>query len=225
MPVSRPERQVTAPVQRLSIAFAVSGAARYVGGLDMGRTWVRALRRLRLPLAYSFGFSPHPRVSLAAPLPVGFAAEHEWVEVYLDARVDLADVARQLPAQLPPGLSVRGVEELPLNAPPLASRIQAADYAVQFLDPPPADLAERLARLLEADTLPFTRVRGGKEVRFDLRPRILQARLEERTGAPALILRLQHGPSGAARPEDVLSALGLDPLAARVTRMALALQP
>lgn len=225
MPVSRPERQVTAPVQRLSITFSVGGAARYVGGLDMGRTWVRALRRLGLPLAYSFGFSPHPRVSLAAPLPVGFAAEREWVEVYLDARVDPADVARRLPAQLPPGLRVHAIEEVPVDAPPLASRIQAAEYAVQFVEPPPADLAERLARLLAAESLPFTRARGGKEVRFDLRPRVLAARIEEREGEPALILRLQHGPSGAARPEDVLTVLGLDPLAARVTRTALALQP
>jgi len=225
MPVSHPEHTVTAPVQRLSITFAVGGAARYVGGLDMGRTWVRALRRLGLPLAYSFGFNPHPRVSLAAPLPVGFAAEREWVEVYLDARVDPADVARRLPAQLPPGLSVRGVEEVPVDAAPLASRIQAAEYAVQFLDPPPADLAERLARLLAAESLPFTRMRGGKEVRFDLRPRILAAHVEARDGEPVLILRLQHGPSGAARPEDVLSALGLDPLATRVTRMGLRLAP
>jgi len=223
MSVSRPQRQVTAPVQRLSIAFAVSGAARYVGGLDMGRAWVRALRRLGLPLAYSFGFSPHPRVSLAAPLPVGFAAERELVEVYLDARVEPADVAGRLPAQLPAGLGVRGVEELPLNAPPLASRIQAADYVVQFLDPPPADLAERVARLLEAQTLPFARVRPGREVRFDLRPRILAARVEERAGKAALTLRLQHGPRGAARPEDVLAALGLEPAAARVTRVALVL--
>jgi len=223
MPVSRPERQVTPPAQRLSIAFAVSGAARYVGGLDMGRAWVRALRRAGLPLAYSFGFNPHPRVSLAAPLPVGFAAERELVDAYLDARVPPATVAERLSSQLPPGLSVRGVEDLPLQAPPLASRVQAADYVVHLLDPAPADLPERLARLLAAKSLPYARVRPGKEVRFDLRPRIIEARLEEQHAEPVLFLRLQLGPSGAARPEDVLAALGLDPMAARITRLALIL--
>lgn len=223
MPVGRPQREVTPPAQRLCITFAVSEGARYAGGLDMGRTWVRAFRRLGLPLAYSFGFNPHPRVSIAAPLPVGFAAEHELVEAHLDARVDPADVAERLPAQLPPGLTLRGVEELPLQSPPLPSRIRAADYVVRFIDPPPADLPERLARLLAAESLPFTRARAGKSVSFDLRPRILEARLEPRDAEPTLVLRLLHGPSGAARPEDVLSALGLDPMLARATRMGLVL--
>jgi radical SAM-linked protein len=219
MPVSRPQREVVAPVQRLVIAYAVEGPARYVGGLDMGRAWVRALRRLGLPLAYSFGFSPHPKVSIAAPLPVGFGAERELLELQLDARVDAGELARRLPAELPPGLALRGVEELPLDAPPLAAQVRAADYAVRFLDPPPPDLGERLERLLAAESLPFTRVRAKKEVRFDLRPRILEAHLD----GGVLSLRLAHGPGGAARPEDVLTALGVDPLTARVTRLGLIL--
>ncbi|HOR01343.1 MAG TPA: TIGR03936 family radical SAM-associated protein [Anaerolineae bacterium] len=224
MPVKQPQREVTAPVQRLGIAFAVAGGARYVGGLDMGRAWVRACRRLGLPLAYSFGFNPHPRVSIAAPLPVGFAAERELVEVHLDARVDPQELAARLPGQLPPGLTLRGVEELPLDSPPLPARVQAAEYLVRFLDAPPADLAERLARLLEADSLPFTRVRAVKQVSFDLRPRILEAQLDTCMGQPLLTLRLVHGPSGAARPEDVLTALGVDPMTARATRTGLVLR-
>ncbi len=224
MPVRGPQREVIAVAQRLCIAYAVGAGARYVGGLDMGRTWVRALRRLGLPLAYSFGFNPHPRVSIAAPLPVGFAAERELVEVHLDARVEPRDVAARLPAELPPGLSLRGVEELPLDSPPLPARVQAADYVVRFLEAPPADLAERLAQLLAAESLPFTRARGGKEMHFDLRPRILEAPVEVREGQIALLLRLVHGPSGAARPEDVLTALGLDPMAARATRTGLVLR-
>lgn len=224
MPVSRPQRQVTPPVQRLCIAFAVEGGARYVGGLDMGRAWVRVCRRLGLPLAYSFGFNPHPRVSIAAPLPVGFAGECELVEVQLDARVEPAELALRLPAELPPGLSLRGVEELPLDAPPLPAQVRAADYVVRFLDPPPPDLDDRLARLLATESLPFTRRRAKKEVRFDLRPRILEARIETAAGWPVLVLRLVHGPSGAARPEDVLTVLGVDPMSARATRAGLVLQ-
>ncbi len=224
MPVSPPQRQVNPPAQRLCIAFAVEGGARYVGGLDMGRAWVRACRRLGLPLAYSFGFSPHPRVSIAAPLPVGFGGERELVEVLLDARVDLADVAKRLPAQLPPGLTLRDLAELPLDAPPLAAQVRAADYVVRFLERPPADLEVRLAQLLAAESVPFRRARAGKEIHFDLRPRVLEARLEEQAAEPVLMLRLAHGPSGAARPEDVLTVLGVDPLAARATRMRLLLQ-
>ncbi len=224
MPVSRPQREVTTPAQRLCIAFAVEGGARYVGGLDMGRAWVRTCRRLGLPLAYSFGFNPHPRLSIAAPLPVGFRGEQELLEVQLDARIEPEALAGRLPAELPPGIRLRSVRELPLDAPPLPAQVRAADYVVRFPAPPPADLATRLARLLASESLPFTRRRAGKEISFDLRLRVLEASLNERAGEPVLTLRLVHGPGGAARPEDVLTALGVDPLSTRVTRTRLLLQ-
>lgn len=218
-------RVVTAPTQRLCIAFAVSGPARYAAGLDMARAWVRAFRRLGLPLSYTHGYSPHPRLSAAAPLPVGFAAEHELLDVYLDSPVDPHELAARLRGELPAGLALRSVRAIPLDEPPLPSRVRAADYVVTFLETPPQDLKARLQQLLGAESLPFTRVRQAKAVRFDLRPRILLAEVEELARQPRLLLRLVHGPGGAARPEDVLAALGLAPETTRITRVGLLLQP
>ncbi len=210
------------PVERLRLTFAVSDGASYVPHLDLTRAWVRALRRLGLPLAYSLGFNPHPRASLAAPLPVGFRAECELLDVFFDAPVDASSLAARLPAELPRGLTLRSVEPVPLQAPPLPSQVIAADYLIGFFGPPPG-LADRVARLLSAATLPYTRARADKRISFDLRPRILEAQVCERDGQPVLTLRLAHGPAGAARPDDVLAVLGLTPENARITRTRLVL--
>lgn len=222
MPVS-PNANGAPPEARLRITFGVGGAAKFVSHLDLTRTWVRALRRLGVPLAYSMGFNPHPRISVAAPLPVGFAAECEILDLYLDAPVDPDDLAKGLRSELPAGLTLRGIEPVPLQAPPVPSQVVAADYVISFYEPPPQDLAERVQRLMTADSVPFTRVRRDKEIRFDLRPRILQAEVDESAGQSVLRLRLAHGPGGAARPEDVAEVLQLDWRNARATRTALVL--
>ncbi len=214
--------QATPPVQRLRITFAVDGPAKYVPHLDITRAWVRALRRLGLAVAYSHGYHPHPRVALAAPLPVGYAAEWEMLEVFFDEAVALEELAARLCGALPGGLTVREVEAVPLQAPPLASQVVAAEYAV-VIPQPPADLQARVQRLLAAESLPFMRVRRDREVRFDLRPRILRAEVEQRDGEAVLTLQLTHGPEGAARPEDVVSALGMEWGEARATRRRLIL--
>lgn len=205
------------PQQRLRLTFAVDGVARYISHLDLTRAWVRALRRLGLPLAYTKGFNPHPRVSLAAPLPVGFAGERELLDLYLDAPADPAGLAADLQSELPEGLTLSDASPVPLAAPALPSLVVAADYAIALHQPPP-DLAARVRGLLAAASLPHTRRRKDREISFDLRPRILQAAVEEREGRPLLTLRLMHGPGGAARPEDVLAALDLAPHEATIRR-------
>jgi len=221
MPVS-PNVDGAPPVQRLGITFAVAREARYASHLDLTRAWVRALRRLGAPLAYTHGFNPHPRISVGAPLPVGFAGERELLDVYFDAALDSQELAERLRGELPAGLTLHRAEAVPLEAPALPSQVVAADYVVSFFEPA-SDLEERVKRLMAAESLPFTRVRQGKEIRFDLRPRMLRAEVQERGGQPVLLLRLTLGTSGAARPEDVVSALGLEPRNARPTRTGLVL--
>ena len=138
--------------------------------------------------------------------------------------MDLIDLARRLRAELPAGISLCAIEPVPLSEAPLPSQVEAANYLVSF-HAPPADLTERVQRLMAAESLPFRRVRKGKQVSFDLRPRVLRAEVTEVEGRPALALKLAHGPHGAARPEDVVAALGLDWSNARATRTGLVLAP
>jgi len=216
-------RPPAAPVERLRITFAVTGSACYIGHLDLARAWVRALRRLQLPVAYTHGYNPRPRLSIAAPLPVGFAGEQELLEALFDSPVDPQALTQRLLSELPNGLALRGIEKVSLQAPPLPSQVIAADYVVSFFEPPPTDLPQRVEHLMATASIPFTRIRQGKKTHFDLRPRILKAQVPRRDGQAILILRLAHGPGGAARPEDVLEALGLEVGNARITRTGLVL--
>jgi radical SAM-linked protein len=216
----QPAGPSTQPTQRLCVEFAVHGPAQYLSTLDQARVWVRALRRMGLQLSYSAGFNPHPRLVVAAPLPVGYAGEHELLEFYLDAPVEPAELTVDLASQLPQGLEILQVQEVPLQGPALPARVAAADYVVLFAAPP-ADLSQRVEQLLAAAGLPFTRVRQAKETRFDLRPRILSAQVSD----GSLTLRLTYGPEGAARPDDVVSALGMQPPDAQYTRTGLVLRP
>jgi len=188
---------------------------RFTGHLDLARAWGRWLRRAKLPVAYSKGFNPQPRMNLAAALPLGFSSECELMDVWLEESLPMDELlARLLPAA-PPGLTIRAVKEVELKGPSLQSRLTAMEYHVR-LDPRP-DLAERVAALLAAGALP--RERRGKS--YDLRPLVQDVWLE----AEGLGMRLAARPGGTGRPDQVLLELGLDPLALHIHRTQLDFAP
>ena len=90
--------------QRIRVTFATGDTVKYVGHLDMHRTWERAIRRRRLPLAYTQGFNPQARLQLAAALPVGFTGQGELADVYLNQAFEPAEFLSRLTAALPPGI-------------------------------------------------------------------------------------------------------------------------
>jgi len=125
--------------QRLYMVFSRGRALRFLSHLDMMRLWKRALRRARLPLRYSQGYHPHPRLSLAMPLSVGMTAEAEWLEVEMRASAVLDKVRERVAGQLPVGVRLRRVEEAPWKAPSLTSRLAGAEYEVEIRCPPPRE--------------------------------------------------------------------------------------
>lgn len=208
-------------MQRLRIQFTKNPAMRFTGHLDLHRAWERAFRRAGLPLAYSQGFNPHPRINLAAALPLGFTSECEIADVWLDPECPLAEVESRLASALPPGMSLTTLEQTALNLPALQTQVEAAEYVITFLDPLP-NLPDRLEALLAASNLP--RQRRGKT--YDLRRLIINADLlpvnEEGNARMSVLLSARESATG--RPEEVLAALGADPLAARFHRTRLLLQ-
>ena len=107
---TQPEQHAP-PVQRLRIKYAKRGRARFTSHRDFGRAFERALRRAAVPMAYSSGFSPHPRISYANAAPTGAASEAEYLEIGLAAACDPAAVQAALDAALPPGLDIVEVVE------------------------------------------------------------------------------------------------------------------
>ena len=201
---------------RWRITYTVDGPLRYVSHLEQVRVWERAIRRAGLPLAYSGGFTPHPRLQVALPLPLGFASEAEWLDLWLEEPVDRETIIGALAAALPEGLTIQRVEEVPPDAPALPPRVWAAEYTVTVeTTVPPDEIQRRIEGLLAAETLP--RERRGRP--YDLRPLILSLRLEEaRAGEIVLTMLLSAREGATGRPEEVLDALGLADDFFQVTR-------
>ena len=212
-------------VQRLQIRFAAEGPLRYVSHLDLMRVWERVCKRAGLPLASSRGFSPRPKIALAAPLAVGVTSECELLDLLLTERVDLEETARSLAPELTAGLRLIEVSESPLKQPSLQSMVRAASYVVEVTDRRSADRWQRdIDALLARDEIPWTQQRGKETKSYDLRALILEIELlEVADGAATLRMRLRNDERGAGRPEQVLLALGAQEEATRIHRVELEL--
>jgi len=207
-------------MKRIRIHYAKTEGLRYTSNLDMQKVWERALRRAGLPLYYSQGFHPQPRIQQACPLPLGLLSRCEIVDVWLeDDSCTLEMILKALKPTLPEGIELLKLEEVDPAAPALQKLAGSADYEITLLDPfPAAELETRVAALLAADSLP--RERRGKT--YDLRPLVEDLRVVP--GEPVGLhdrLAVRDGATG--RPDELLAALGLDPFGARAIRVRLIL--
>ena len=212
-------------MQRLRLTFGRGPAVMYISHLDITRMWERVFRRARLPLAYSQGFSPHPKISIAAPLALGVTSQAERLDVELDRRIAPAYVLRLISPELPEGFQVLGVEDVPAQWRALQAAVRFAEYRVTLHGELDGDeLAARIAGVLEAAALPRERLRDREVRRYDLRPLIDHLWLESSLPGEAVLgMRLRTDEHATGRPDEVLAALGLGevPRAVHRTRLEL----
>jgi len=200
---------------RTRITFAKTPAMRFTGHLDLHRAWERTFRRAGLPLAYSEGFNPHPRLNLASALPLGFTGAGEVIDAWLEQDLPLSEIQAALQRALPPGLQVTQIETVDLRLPALQIELEASEYNLTFLEPFP-ELADRVQALLSAISLP----RQRRERDYDLRPLIMDIQILPPDGLdrPQLNVCLVAREGATGRPEEVIAALGYDPQLVRVHR-------
>ncbi len=205
---------------RIRIYFNKTDAMRYTGHLDLHRTWERVFRRAGLPLAYSQGYHPQPRLNLAAALPLGFTSQAEIADAWLEKELPPEQVKQALIEALPPGIQIIEVESVDPALPALQTLVQSAEYEVTLLDRS-QKLDERLVELLAASSLP--RQRRGKE--YDLRPLIeeLYRLPDDEVGRQRIFMRLAAREAATGRPEEALAVLEVLPESARVHRTRLIL--
>jgi radical SAM-linked protein len=218
----------TVVVQRLRITFGVGGPLIYVSVLDMGRLWERLLRRARAPLAYTQGFSPHPRLHFGAALPVGYGSTCELLDVLLAEAWTPETFLAALTPHCPPGLALYAAAEVPMPAPLPQSLMRAAHYRVELRAPrTQAELAEAVDALLGRETIPRARRRKREEATpYDLRPLIHTiAALAGDDGHPILEMVLRCGSQGAGRPEEILAEMGLASAPYTICRTRLVWEP
>lgn len=220
---------------RVRITFSKTGPLKYIGHLDLQSLWERAARRAGLPLAYTNGFHPQPKIYFASALPLGFTSRSEVVDLRLDQELDLAVLPERLQGVMPSGITILNVDSVDELSPPLQTLVIAAEYEVKLTEsqvvPDPsiglnsaaapgagrAWLMGRIEELLAKSSLP--RVRRGKA--YDLRPLIEKLELDS---ADNIMMRLTARQAATGRPEEVLDELGIAMEDVKIERTGLIFQ-
>jgi len=213
-------------MQRLRIRLSRGEEIKFISHLDIMRLWERALHRAQIPLAYSAGFSPHPRLSLAAPLPVGVTSEAELMDVFVARWVSPHWFTTSVSWQLPPGMEILEVYPIALSMPSLQSQVRYAEYRVEVAtEKEPRDIASAVSALLSVEHLPWHHQRDTGRRSYDLRALIDDLWLNSwRQPYCTIGMRLRCDSNGSGRPEQVVSALGFTSYPQSIHRTKLVLE-
>jgi radical SAM-linked protein len=206
---------------RLRITFRKGQEARFLSHLDLMATLEYSVRRAQLPVELSEGFNPRPRMSIAAPLPLGYEGEREILELGLREALDLTEIQRRIQTAVPPGITILKVEEAEPGKKSAASRLRGAIYRVALPGPVP-HLEERVEQLLGSSSLTIQEEREEGTRTRDLRPLLVSMRAADES---TLELEVQFDESGTVRPEQILRLLEIPSDGARITRERLLLAP
>ena len=212
-------------MQRLRLRFSRGKEIEYISHLDLMRCWERALHRVGMALAYSEGFTPHPRISLAAPLPIGVTSEAELMDITLRKRVSPHFFIQTVRPGLPRGIDVFEIREVFLEAPSLQSLVRHAEYSVKAkVNKSLKAMQEAIASLLQAEHLPWQHMRDTGPRHYDIRKLIENLWLIDWSDSDCTLgMRLRNDSHGAGRPEQVTAVLGLPDYPSSIHRSKLIL--
>jgi radical SAM-linked protein len=203
----QPEQQAP-PVQRLRIRYAKRGRLRFTSHRDFSRAFERAVARARVPVAYSSGFNPHPRISYAGAAPTGSASEAEYLELAMAEEVDPEWLRGVLDEALPDGLDVLTVVVAGPGA--LAERLEGSRWRLTLPGVSEQQARSAVAALLAASEVRVQRMTKKGLREFDCRAAVVTLRTCPPPGSdePCVILEvvLRHG-TPSVRPDDVLAGL------------------
>jgi len=188
--------------------------------------WLRTLRRAKVPLVYSQGFHPHPKVAFSSARPVAEASLGEYMDITLNERMDPEALLESLGKLVPPGFRVFGVEEVGLKSPSLMSTVAGMDYVV-IVDGKPDDWEPAAAGLLVRETIQVTRRTKRKHRRkgpptrqVDIRPNIVSISVEAAGEAQTVIRIVLNTVDGrGAKIREVLDVMGADFSKAQTVRV------
>lgn len=190
--------------------FSKHGKVRFTSHRDLARILERSLRRAAVPVAYSEGFAPRPKLSFGLALPTGFESDAEYFDADLVEQTDPAQLIGPLTDVLPPGLAITAAMAIPVGTGSLQQLVTSCSWHLVVDGVPVERLASRVGQLLDADTLPSQRERKGKTSTVDVRPHISQVEVCGPTpDGAALVAELGTG-TVAVRPSELVELLGPD---------------
>jgi len=210
-------------MHRLRVTFSRREELKYLSHLDVMRLWERALRRADLPLAYSRGFSPHAKISIAAPLPLGVTGEKELMDIVIQRRVSPYLVQKTLANQLPKGMSIISVAQVPTDAPSLQSQVRRAEYRVEIeTDKPVDEIKAAIDSFLALFELPWQHKRDEEMRSYDIRKLVERVWFVEVRGTICVLgMCLRADGSASGRAEQVVLALGFSEQPKSICRTSL----
>ena len=217
-----PGRENIPAIQKLRIQHAKRDRLRFTSHRDFQRAFERALIRAGVPMAYSAGFSPHPKISYANAAPTGVASEAEYVEIGVVALVDPEKLKVVLDEVLPPGLDILDVVEA--RTPDFVARLEASHWKIELPGTSQATLDHALKLFLDAPEVLVERMSKSGIRTFDARTAVIRANVEMGSDCAILQVVVRHG-LPTVRPDDVLAALKkvadfAQEIPPRVTRLA-----
>lgn len=190
---------------KVRFRFSKVGKVRFTSHRDLARMWERAFRRIALPLAYTQGFSPRPKVSFGLALPTGAESIAEYLDVELagGTTADVAALPGRLSPMLPTGIDVIATATLDVGAVSLQHEVTSCSWLVETSGVSPDELQARIAGALAAGTLVIERERKGQRSAQDVRPGIVACHADGTTISAELATQPR-----ALRPSELLVALG-----------------
>ncbi|SNY35535.1 TIGR03936 family radical SAM-associated protein [Paractinoplanes atraurantiacus] len=220
-------------VQRVRLRYAKRGPLRFTSHRDFARAFERALRRGGVPIAFSQGFTPHPKISYASAAPTGVGSEAEYLEIGLQAEVDPEKLRVALDAALSPGLDILESVIAREGGGSLADRIDASHWRLELPTVDPAEAEAAVKAFQDAEEVLVERMTKQGKRTFDARQAVTRIAVTQQSDLPsgadgtpcAIIDLVVRQVTPAVRPDDVLSGLravaGLEPpVPPRVTRLA-----
>lgn len=192
-------------VQRLWIRYSKTGRLRFMSHRDYTRVFERAVRRARLPVAFSAGFTPHPKISWVGAAPTGVASEAEYLEIGLSAEVDPAAVHQRLAEALPVDLDI--LEVVPAFAKSLADRVDASQWRFVFPGLDTQMLTEAVRELVARESLVVERITQGGRKQVDVSAALTSADVTVDDGGCAIMTATVRQSIPVVRPDDVYAAL------------------
>ena len=212
---------------RIRVRFAKTGKLRWTSHRDVARMWERAFRRTSLPLAYSVGFSPRPKVSFGLALSTGHESVAEYLDLELDPErsgdIEVDQLPATLSAALPDGIDVTAARLIDDRRDSLQHEVTSCVYELVAAGATITELREFVAQALAADAIVITRTRKGQAAQDDVRPAILAIgdldEVETDDGRPGVrfTAELATQPRGL-RPAELLTALSPELEEVRVRR-------
>jgi len=184
------------------LRYAKRGKIRWIGHRDVARAMERAFRVVQLPLAFTEGFSPHPKVSFGLALSTGHESDAEYLDLVLAEPLDLEPVPARLSDALPDGMAVTGIAHLADRAPALQEAVTSVSWHVEI--EPMAGASGRVAAAMREPALETIRRRKGREVVEDVRPVVRSITVRDDS---TVDMELNTQPR-SAKPGEVLAAIG-----------------